>query len=230
MRQHDTHANLSVAVYPGSFDPVTLGHLDLVERALSIFDHVILLVAQNPRKSNFLFTPDLRVGFLKQATGKESPGESPYKDGIPDASRLGTSHVCPEDGSGMRILCSTSRVDGLGHDEMATLYAHTDEVSVAWLHRGATVDFCRAVGARAMLRGLRSVTDFEAEFEMAVANTELENKIETVFLVPQPWAHFVSSSMVREIFSVRGAEAVRRYVPEGVFQYLRVKDANRIVT
>ena len=227
MRQHDTHANLSVAVYPGSFDPVTLGHLDLVERALSLFDHVILLVAQNPRKTNFLLTPNLRIALIKQATGRVEPGKSPYCDDIPEASRLGTSSVYLDDGTGVRILAPHSRADGFGRDEVATLYMHTDEVSVAWLHQGATVDFCRGIGARAMLRGLRSVTDFEAEFEMAVANKELEEEIETVFLVPKPENHFVSSSMVREIFSVRGAEAIRRYVPPGVFMWFQEQEAKR---
>ena len=224
MRRHDTHANLSVAVYPGSFDPVTLGHLDLVERALSIFDHVILLVAHNPRKTNSLFKPNERVELIKHATKTADSGVSPYYADLPDASRLGTSSV-PLEGGGMRILAPTSRMDGYGNDEMAWLHAHTDEVSVARLHRGATVDFCRAVGARGMLRGLRSVTDFESEFEMAVANKELECEIETVFLVPKPENHFISSSMVREIFGLRGAEAVARYVPEAVLARLREKGA-----
>lgn len=227
MRRHHTHAEFSVAVYPGSFDPVTLGHLDLVERALSLFDHVILLVAQNPRKAHMsLFHPEMRVAFLMQATRREVPLPSPYQAALPDASRFGTSFVREEDV--LRILRPNAQLVPRGEDTMATLHLHTDEVSVAQLHDAATVDFCRAIGARAMLRGLRSVTDFESEFEMAVANKELENGIETVFLVPRPENHFISSSMVREIFGLRGAEAVRRYVPPGVFMWFQEQEAKKL--
>jgi len=235
MKRHEKHHEQSIAVYPGSFDPITKGHLNVLERALSLFDHVIMLVAANPKKEDGLFTPEARLRLIREATAHLGEGKSPYRrwnhrpmdrlnaevvwlEGyseafgglsearrVPDVSELFAPDVDPKVGEGF-----------------AEIEPHTDLVTVAWLKTVATVDFCEAVGARAMIRGLRSVTDFDQEFELAIANMELAEQIETIFMVPRPENHFVSSSKVREIVELRGAEAIARYVPEPVYEALRI--------
>jgi len=158
----------TIAVYPGSFDPITNGHLDIIKRATYLFDKVHVLVAHNPAKKTGMFNPNHRVELIKNAVGPQ----------------LLSSHV--------------------EVDYMRELVA--------------TVDLCTDLGARAMIRGLRSVTDFDSEFELAIANQELADHIETVFLVPQPWNHFTSSSKVREMFKLRGSKAVIKLVPESVLR------------
>lgn len=170
MKKHLLHAEKSIAIYPGSFDPITNGHLDIIERATFLFDEVYVLVAHNPAKSVGMFTPKERVAMIGEAVGKPL---------------LGT-HV---------------KVD-----YMRELMA--------------TVDVCTRVGARAMIRGLRSITDFDSEFELAIANMELAEHIETIFMVPQPHNHFISSSKVREIFKLKGPKALLKLVPTSVMQAL----------
>lgn len=169
MRKHEHHGEKNIAVYPGSFDPITNGHLDIIERATYLFDQVYVLVAINPAKANRgLLDPDTRVRLIAAS--------------LPDDAR---DHV---------------KVD------------YTKKLE-------ATVDICTRVGARAMIRGLRSVTDFDSEFELAIANMELGPHVETVFMVPKPVNHFVSSSKVREILKLRGPESVRKLLPKPVFDY-----------
>lgn len=169
MRNHEHHNQKNIAVYPGSFDPITNGHLDIIERATYLFDEVYVLVAINPAKANRgLLDPEMRVKLVAASLS-------------PDVRE----HV---------------KVD------------YTKKLE-------ATVDICTKVGARAMIRGLRTVTDFDSEFELAVANMELGPHVETVFMVPKPVNHFVSSSKVREILKLRGPESVRNLVPKKVFDY-----------
>ena len=121
---------MRVAVYPGSFDPVTFGHLDILERATLIFDRVIMSVLENPGKAP-LFTTDERVELIRAAVA-----EHPRLDRI----------------------------------EVGTF-------------SGLTVDFARQVGATAIVRGLRAVSDFENEFQMALMNRRLAPQVHTVFLM-----------------------------------------------
>ena len=167
MRKHNEHGDKSIAIYPGSFDPITNGHMDIIERATYLFDQVFILVAVNPAKAGKgLFTPEERVQLI---------GES-----IPTHLR-----------------------DHIKVDLTKTLEA--------------TVDVCTRVGARAMIRGLRTVSDFDNEFSLAIANMELAYHVETVFMVPKPENHFISSSRVREILQVRGPESIKALVPGRVF-------------
>ena len=132
-----------VAIYPGTFDPVTNGHLDLVARAEQIFDEVIIAVSDNPRK-NPIFSTAERIALVDEAT-KNIP------------------HV---------------RVESF--DDLL-------------------VNFVARKKAKFVIRGLRAVSDFEYEFQLASANRRLDNNVETIFLTPLEANYFISSSLVREI-------------------------------
>jgi pantetheine-phosphate adenylyltransferase len=147
-----------VAVYPGSFDPITRGHLEIAERAAQLFDEVIIAVGRHPTKPGYF--PAERRCELIEASIRHLPG------------------------------VRAAAFDGL------------------------VVEFCRAQGATAIVRGLRAIGDFEPEFRMALANRDLAPEVETVFLIPQPEHMYVSSSLVREIASHGGD--FDRYVPPAV--------------
>jgi len=149
------------AIYPGSFDPVTNGHLDIAQRALHLFDEVILAVAQNQNKHPF-FSIEERVELL----------ETSITD-LPDKNRL-------------RITC----FDGL------------------------LVNFAESQEAVAIIRGLRAVSDFEFEFQLALMNRKLNNRVETIFLMPRDTYTYLSSSMILEISRLEGA--IGDFVPEKV--------------
>lgn len=142
------------AVYPGTFDPITNGHQDLVRRAASIFDRVIVAIAANPNKAP-LFPLETRVDLAR------------------------------------RVLCDLPNVEVAGYS-------------------GLTVEFARQQGASVIIRGLRAVSDFEFEFQLANMNRHLERDIETVFLTPQEQFTFISSTLVREIAVLGGN--VREFV------------------
>lgn len=233
MRRRACHQATSIAVYPGSFDPVTEGHLNVLERALYLFDHVVVLVAHNPKKPSGMFSPVERMRLIRRATASlDFGGTSPF--GRDRGSRDWPRGVIAwgkderewgDEEYGYLFAPGLDPAKGASLDDAyVEIFPHTDAVTGAWLKRAATVDFCEAVGARAMIRGLRSVTDFDQEFELAVANMELAEGVETVFLVPKPENHFVSSSKVREIFSLRGAAAVSRYVPAAVHDELQRRE------
>lgn len=151
------------ALYPGSFDPVTRGHLDLVERALPLFDRLTVAVGVNTSKQA-TFSPEERVAMLRD--------------------------VLPKD---PRVTVTT--------------------------FSGLVVDFCRAQGIGAILRGVRTVSDFEYEYQMALTNRHLAPGIETVFVMPSVQYSYVSSSLIREI--VRNGGDVSTFLPPAVERALR---------
>ena len=151
------------AIYPGSFDPVTRGHLDLVTRAQPLFDHLTVAVAIN-RQKTATFTPDERVAMLREA--------------LPADPRL----------------------------------------SVIAFH-GLVVDFCQQRGIGAILRGVRTVSDFEYEYQLALTNRHLQPSIETVFVMPSVEYSFVSSSLIKEI--VKNGGDVGDFLTPAVEQRLR---------
>jgi pantetheine-phosphate adenylyltransferase len=153
------------AIYPGSFDPVTNGHLDLIERSLKIFDEVIVAVASNREKIP-LFSTEERVQLLKESLG------------------------------------------------------HHPRLIVQSLE-GLLVDTAREREAFVIIRGLRAVSDFEFEFQMALTNRRLEPKVETIFLAPREDCIFLSSKIVKEVAS-HGGE-VAPFVPLHVVEALRQK-------
>ena len=151
------------ALYPGTFDPPTNGHVDLIQRGSKLFDHLVVAVLNNPGKDP-LFTVSERVEMLEEAT---------------------------------RTL---------------------GNVSVARFN-GLMVDFARQQQANAVLRGIRAISDYEYEFQMALMNRRLAPDIETVFLQPAGRYSFVSSRMVKEVFSFGGD--VTGLVPPNVLKRLR---------
>jgi pantetheine-phosphate adenylyltransferase len=151
------------AVYPGSFDPVTNGHLDIVRRAAGLFGGLVVAVLENPAKDH-LFTADERIGFLRAAT-----------------RRIRNVEVAPFD--------------------------------------GLLVDFMRRARADVFVRGLRFVSDFEYEFQMALMNRSLDPGVEAAFLVAAPETTHVSSSLVKEV--ARLGRDVSRFVPPAVAKALR---------
>jgi pantetheine-phosphate adenylyltransferase len=155
------------AIYPGSFDPITNGHLDVIERAAKLFDEVIVAVAFNEQKRS-LFPVEKRVALIGETTA-----------GFPN----------------VRVV----RFDGL------------------------LVDFARAQGASAVVRGLRAVSDFEFEFQMALMNRKLEPEIETIFMMPAEKYTYLSSRIVKEIGRLGGN--VDAFVPVSVSEALRHKFA-----
>ena len=156
------------ALYPGTFDPPTNGHVDLIQRGAKLFDHLTVAILVNPVK-NPLFTVDERVEMLKEAT------------------------------------------NGIGNVSVATF-------------DGMMVDFARQQGASAVLRGIRAISDYEHEFQMALMNRRLAPEIETVFLQPAGRYSFVSSRMVKEVFSFGGD--VSGLVPPNVLKRLRARIKN----
>lgn len=157
-----------LALYPGTFDPVTLGHLDVLERALRVFDRIEVTVAVNASKQA-LFSTGERVDLVRQ---------------------------------------SLAEVRG------------ADRVTVT-AFEGLLVEHARAVGAVALVRGLRQVSDFDYEFRMALANRRLFPELQTVFLMPSEAHTFVAASIVREIH--RWGGDVSSFVPAPVERALREK-------
>lgn len=153
------------AIYPGSFDPVTYGHIDLIKRAQAIFQEVIVAVAHNPHKRP-LFSVKERVEMLKKAT---------------------------------------QGLEGIAIDEFD----------------GLVVDYARKQKARVIIRGLRMISDFEYEFQMALTNRRLNPHIETIFLMPQESYSYLSSKLLKEAASL-GAD-LSSFVPEFVEKALKKK-------
>ena len=154
-----------IAVYPGTFDPMTLGHIDVVRRATQLFDHIIVAVAVGHHKKT-LFTLQERMDMVR---------------------------------------------------ELAKPYAQVSVESFSGLMR----DFVVARGAKAMIRGLRAVTDFDYEFQLAGMNRSLMPEVETVFLTPSDKYQFISSTFVREIATLGGE--VDKFVDPLVAQRLHEK-------
>ena len=151
------------ALYPGSFDPLTLGHLDLIERSARLFDGVIVAVLQNPGKSP-AFSLDQRLQQIRQAT----------------------AHLAGPQGATIEV----GSFDGL------------------------SVDYARQCGAEVILRGLRAMSDFEFELQIAHTNKSLAPQVETLFLATAVHHSFLSSSVVKEVARFGGD--VRHMVPTGV--------------
>ena len=146
------------ALYPGTFDPVTNGHLDIIERGCRLFDEVTVAVSQNPDKAP-LFSLEERMALLSSVTSRW----------------------------------------------------HNVEIDS---FKGLLVNYAVSRGASAIIRGIRAVSDFDYEFQMALMNRRLEDRLETIFLVPAEEYTYLSSSLVKEVFSLGGS--VRGLVPAEV--------------
>jgi len=174
------------AVYAGSFDPPTVGHVDLIERGARLFERLVVAVGDNPRKS-YLFSVSDRLVMLAETL------DVPFVTG---------------DGSIVEPPNPRSADDPMAGVEVRAF-------------DGLLVDFCLAIDASVILRGLRAVADFDYEFQLGLANKDLEPGIETVFLLTSPETLFVSSSIVKEIAS--GGRDVSDYVPDTVATRLHAR-------
>jgi len=153
------------AIYPGSFDPVTFGHMDIIQRASEMFETLIVAVAENEAKAP-LFEMETRIAMIQEAVGNQ-PGV------------------------------------------------------VVMKLRGLLVNFAREEGIYVVVRGLRAVSDFEFEFQMALMNRRLEPNLETIFLTPQEEYTFLSSRIVKEVARLGGD--VSPFVPAHVVAQLQAK-------
>lgn len=156
---------MKTAVYPGSFDPITNGHVDLIERAMCIFDKLIVVIAEHRDKAP-LFTIEERVEMVKEVT---------------------------------------KGYDGVIVDHWS----------------GITVDYVRRQGASIIVRGLRAISDFEFELQMALMNRNMDSEIETVFLMPSLQYSYIRSSLIKEVASFGGR--LDGLVPDIVIQRLKEK-------
>lgn len=155
--------NMKIAVYPGSFDPITNGHLDVLYRATKIFDKVIILIAVNPKKKS-RFSIEERMEMIKEATKDHKEVEVDYYDGL-------------------------------------------------------TVEYAKKHHATHLIRGLRAVTDFEYEFQLASANDFVDENIDTVFLMSKKEKSFINSSMIMDLHEA-GID-IKELVPESVYKRLK---------
>jgi pantetheine-phosphate adenylyltransferase len=151
------------AIYPGSFDPITNGHLDVLQRAVGLFDELVVAVALDNAKTS-LFSVDERVDLIREATA--------------------------------------------GHERIRVMPFH-----------GLLVDFAAKEKASALVRGLRAVSDFEFEFQLALMNRKLSPTLETVFLMPREELTYISSRLVKEIARLGGD--ISQFVPKNVAAALR---------
>ncbi len=156
-------------IYPGTFDPITYGHIDIIKRAVDLFDQVIVTVAKNPSKT-FLFSVDERVDMLKESL-------KTYDKVVVDS------------------------FDGL------------------------VVDHARELGAVGIIRGLRAISDFEYEFQMALMNRKLDGELATIFLMPHEKFTYLNSTIVRNLAQFQGD--VSDFVPEIVAKKLKEKFGKR---
>jgi len=153
---------MKIAIYPGSFDPITNGHLDILKRATSLFDLVYIAVARNLQKTP-MFTTDERIEMIRGCT----------------------------------VEFKNVRIDSF---------------------EGLSVNFAQQVGAEVIIRGLRALSDFDYEFQMALMNRHLDEHIDTVFLTPHKDYSYLSSSVVRELAKLGGN--ISAFVPVNVLEAL----------
>ncbi len=147
------------AICPGSFDPITVGHIDIIKRAATMFDKIIVVVMKNPNKNSGAFTPEERKELIVKTVGD-----------IPNV-----------------------------------------EVDI---YDGLLADYAKIKNACAIIKGLRAVSDFEYEFQMALANKKLNPEVETVFLTTSAENMYLSSSMIKQIASMGGD--IRGFVPQNI--------------
>ena len=164
-------AKRTKAIYPGTFDPLTNGHLDLIARGAKIVDEMVVAILRNSEKGAPLFTVPEREEMLREAT------------------------------------------------------AHFGNVSVGTFD-GLLVDFARAHGAKAVLRGIRAISDYEYEFQMAMMNRKLAPEIETLFMMPAERYTYVSSRLIKGVFQLGGD--VTSLVPPNVVERLKAKGSGKI--
>lgn len=153
-----TNMDKRIAIFPGSFDPFTIGHESIVKRALPLFDKIIIAIGKNTNKDDF-FSLDKRIGWIQ------------------------------------------------------TVFAGEDKIEVT-SYSGLTVDFCKEIGAKYILRGVRTSADFEYERSIGQMNRAMDKKIETIFLLTQPEHTYITSTIVRDV--IRHGGDASQFLPQKV--------------
>jgi pantetheine-phosphate adenylyltransferase len=175
---YDARVGSHLAIYTGSFDPITLGHLDVLARTRKLFDEVILAIGRNPNKEA-LFTFDERLSLARQLVADMTAAE-------PRGARIRVEH-----------------------------------------YTGLTVDYARSVGACAIVRGIRNITDLAGECQLAITNRQVAG-IETVFIVTGENFAYTSSSLIKQIAALGGSiDSLSTLVPPLVIDALRRKRGDR---
>ena len=159
-----------VAIYPGTFDPITFGHIDVIKKALSLFDNVVVGVSDGSNK-NYLFQSDERISIVKKA---------------------------------------------LFHD----LKLNRNKITIV-AFKSLTTDLCKKFKSNIILRGLRAVSDFEYEFQLAGMNRKLSNDIETIFLMSDVENQIISSRFVKEIVRLKGD--IKKFTTKSTIKSLKEK-------
>ena len=160
----------NIAIYPGTFDPITFGHIDVIKKSLKIVDKVIVGISDGNQK-NFLFSLDERIEIVKRAL---------YKD----------------------LKFKKNKVDVIKFNTLTT-------------------DLCKKYKSNIILRGLRAVSDFEYEFQLAGMNRKLNNKIETIFLMSDVESQIISSKFVKEIVKLKGD--IKKFTTKSTIKSLKEK-------
>jgi pantetheine-phosphate adenylyltransferase len=159
-------SKLNIAIYPGSFDPITNGHLDIISRSSTLFDKVLIGISKKSSSKNYLFSDSDRLNMVEENTNHLSNVEPVVFDGL-------------------------------------------------------LVDFAQKMDINVIIRGLRAFSDFESEFQMSLMNRKLNTKINTIFLMPHEKYTHISSSIVKEVCSLKGD--ISDYVPKSVLLALKNK-------
>ena len=159
-----------IAIYPGTFDPITYGHIDVIRKALKIVDNIIVAIS-NGNQKNYLFTAEERIEIVKQAL---------FKD----------------------LKLNKNKIMVISFNSLTT-------------------DLCKKYKSNIILRGLRAVSDFEYEFQLAEMNRKLNNKIETIFLMSDVENQIISSKFVKEIIELNGD--VKKFITKSTIKSLKNK-------
>lgn len=159
-------SKLNIAIYPGSFDPITNGHLDIISRASKLFDKVIIAISKTSSSKKYLFSDDERLKLLTENTNDLNNVQPVIFDGL-------------------------------------------------------LVDYAQKMDINVIIRGLRAFSDFESEFQMSLMNRKLNAEIDTIFLMPHEKYTHISSSIIKEVFSLKGD--ISDYVPNSVLLALQNK-------
>ena len=159
-------SKLNIAIYPGSFDPITNGHLDVISRASKLFDKVIIAISKTSSSKKYLFSDDERLKLLTENTNDLNNVQPVIFDGL-------------------------------------------------------LVDYAQKMDINVIIRGLRAFSDFESEFQMSLMNRKLNAEIDTIFLMPHEKYTHISSSIIKEVFSLKGD--ISDYVPNSVLLALQNK-------
>ena len=162
-----------IAIYPGTFDPITFGHIDVIKKALKLFDKIVVGVSEEGNK-NYLFRPDERIEIINKAL---------FKD----------------------LKLNKNKIKVVSFDSLTT-------------------DLCKKYKSNIILRGLRAVSDFEYEFQLATMNRSLAPDIESIFLTPKESLIYVSSSLIKEICDLKGD--ISKFVHPSVEKALKAKLAS----